>query len=179
MNNTSSVATTSSNISYNGFLNIKLKHNGKVFPFIFVNSGTQFLFDTLTKFLAGYTVYDSVPKYFDFQTAVSTNTYVTCLKSKIRLTGGVYGELAGANRSDRNEDKSAEGRVMYSAVITYDDKLLDESLNSPRVVLKDSSNNIIAFIENPQLQTVWDSIVKGTEAILEWTMVFKNESKNG
>lgn len=175
MSNISSVATTTSNISYNGFLNVKLKHKGKVFPFMFVNSGTQFLFDTITKFLAGYTVYDCVPKYFDFQTKNDDNNYVTCLQSSVKLTGAVYGEAAGAQRSNDNESKSTEGRVMYNAIVTYEDKSSRTTLNSPRVVLKDSSNNIIAFIENQQLQSVWDSIVKGTEAVMEWTMVFKNQ----
>ena len=174
MNNISGVATTSSNISYSGFLNVKLKHKGKVFPFMFVNSGTQFLFDTITKFLAGYTVYDCVPKYFDFQTKVD-NRYVTCLQSEVRLTGAVYGESAGATQSKDNESKSAEGRVMYNAIVTYEDKSSRTTLNSPRVVLKDSSDNIIAFIENERLQSVWESIVKGTEAVIEWTMVFKNQ----
>lgn len=174
MSNISSVSTTNSKIGYSGFLNIKLKHKGKEFPFLFVNSGTQFLFDTITKFLAGYTVYDCVPKYFDLQTKVD-NQYITCLQSQIRLTGAVYGDAAEAKRSSLNESKTAEGRVMYNAIVTYEDKSSRTTLNSPRVVLKDASNNIIAFIESSELQTVWDSIVRGTEAVMEWTMVFKND----
>lgn len=167
MNNTSSVSSTSTVLDYHGFLNVKLKHKGKVFPFTFVNNGTKFLFDTITKFLAGYEVSDCVPKYFDFQTKTSSGEYVSCLQSTIRLTGAVYGDMAQASSSD--------GRVMYNAIVTYEDKSSRSALVSPRVVLKDSSNNVIAVIQNENLHEVWESIVKGTEAVIEWTMVFKNQ----
>ena len=64
---------------------------------------------------------------------------------------------------------------MYNAIVHYEDSSSRSALVSPRVVLKDSSNNVIAVIQNENLHEVWESIVKGTEAVIEWTMVFKNQ----
>ena len=39
----------------------------------------------------------------------------------------------------------------------------------------DSKKQPLAFIENPILDTLYDSLKDGTDAIIEWRMIFSNK----
>ena len=166
MSNDMCASVCSNTLSYQGNVSITLRKDGHSYPFNFHNAGTKHLFDTITKSLAGYSVADSIPARVDVQQKLKSDQWATCLKNSVPFTGIVYGEAAEATSND--------GKLLLNAVLTYEDKRPITTLSTPRIVVLDSKSRILAYIENEQLQQLWDQVTEDTEAIIMWTMIFKD-----
>ena len=156
-------ASIGNSFSYKGNVNIKLKRNNKVFQFKCLNKGTIEFLTMLSKVVAGYTPSEYIPRYVDFQTN-DGNGYRSALVSDVRLTGVVYGEQAGAT--------GTTAKTLFNGFI---DKGSESTLSKPRLVLLDAKKNVVASVQDDNLNTVWETLVKGTEAVIEWTMSFESE----
>lgn len=159
-------ASTGNSFSYKGNVNIKLKRNNKLFQFKCLNAGTIQFLTMLSKVVAGYAPDECIPRYIDFQTN-DANGYRSALVSDVRLTGVVYGEQAGATHTT--------AKTLFNGFIGYEDKGSESTLSDPRLVLLDAKKNVVAWVQDENLNTVWETLVKGTEAVIEWTMSFENK----
>lgn len=166
MSNSTCASLCSNQFAYEGKVSITLSRHGHKYPFSFHNEGTKFLFDSITKALAGYSVKDNLPSYIDIQEEVDDGVWGTCLKNAVPFTGVVYGDPAEATSSD--------GRLLLNALLTYDDKRPLLQIQKPRIVILDRRSNVLAFIRSDELKKLWEQITESTEALVEWTMIFKN-----
>lgn len=164
-------ARLSNSISYKGVVTVTLSTSGHKRPFQMYNTGTKHLFDTLSRAIAGYPITGATPKYIDIQSATLPDVYETALSTRIPLTGIVYGEAAEASDN--------EGRVLLNATITKEDKQPVSTLNDGRLVILDGNRRPLAVIggtnNSSQIQALWEAITDSTDAIIEWTLIFRGE----
>lgn len=167
----------SNSFIYEGMVNIKLKHNGKIYALNTYNTGTKLLVDTIAKALSGTSVSENIPRYLDFvygekNDEGSYKNKSSLLKSSIPFVGKVYGEMAKTSEIDENASC-----LLLSATISAADVHSVPNCLNPQLSMLDSSNNVLAFIDdkNKLLTTLYDSLKDGTDAIIEWRMIFSNK----
>ena len=161
-------ANFSNETTYKGVVNITLSTKGHKRPFQMYNTGTKHLFDTLSKAMAGYSVTGCTPRYIDIQYASIPDVYQTALSTRIPFTGIVYGEAAEAGEN--------EGRVLLNATITSEDKQPINTLSDARLVILDGNKRPLAIVggsNSAQVQELWNAITDATDAIVEWSLIFR------
>ena len=168
----------SNSFTYEGVVNIKLKRNGKVYALNIHNTGTKLLVETIAKALSGTNVTENIPKYLTFicgEKNLETGEYITVsklLRNKIPFVGKVYGDVAKTDKM--NENSSC---LLLSATISAADVNPVNISNNKQLRMLDSNDNILATIDNKNelLNTLYDSLKDGTDAIIEWRMIFSNK----
>lgn len=167
----------SNSFTYEGMVNIKLKRNGKIYALNTYNTGTKLLVDTIAKALSGTSVAENIPRYLDFVYGEknddgSYKNESSLLKTSIPFVGKVYGDMA--KTSDIDENASC---LLLSATISAADRNLVQTCPNKQLRMLDSNSNVLAFIDNKNnlLDTLYDSLKDGTDAIIEWRMIFSNK----
>lgn len=165
----------SNSFTYEGKINIKLKNKNKTFTLKVHNEGTKFLADTIAKALSGANISENIPRYLSFicgekDEKGNINSPESLLTSNIPFIGKVYGDMA--RTSDMPENW---GCLLLSVTISATDRLL--KINTPNKQLRmiSSDGTLLAYIEDPILDTLYDSLKDGTDAIIEWRMIFANK----
>ena len=165
----------SNSFTYEGKINVKLKCKDKIYTLNTHNTGTKLLVDTIAKALSGTSVADNVPRYLDFIYGEKDDKGVyikedSLLKTVIPFVGKVYGDMA--KTPDLDENCSC---LLLSATISAADRNLIQTTPNKQLRMLDSKKQPLAFIENPILDTLYDSLKDGTDAIIEWRMIFSNK----
>lgn len=156
--------------SYRGEVTVSIKNKGVTFPSFMINQGTKHLLDTVTRALAGYSIKEFVPRYVDIvHGSPKLEDSPSCLVQPCLLSGVVYGAPAEATDS--------EGVLLLNSIITYEDKRNIATLDNPKIVLRDASSNILAYVESATVNDLWEKITDGSEALIEWKMIFTNKEK--
>ena len=163
----------SSGIGYEGEVTLKLS-NGKTVSKTYTlhNRGKEGLWKLLARAVTGYDVRSEAPRFIDVVNFLNDGNYVSCLKSKLKITGGVYGDLASDGAS--SEDSVS---AKFTTVLTANDKISNLSPAYPSFVLY-SNNAELAIVkgkyEDPDIATLINSVANGIDVIIEWKMTFKN-----
>ena len=166
--------------TYNGKVSFKLKRNGREYSLYTHNEGTKYLWDTVTKALAGQNVSDRVPRYIDFEYVLKEIVDTkekevphSLITEPIPFTGIVWGEMAQEVTSEHN------GTLMLTAVITANDKLSVDTSNPSitrlQLTMKSKEGRTLATVSDDSLYDLYNSLTEGTDAVIEWRMIFKNE----
>lgn len=163
----------SSGIGYEGEVTLKLS-NGKTVnkTYTLHNQGKEGLWKLLARAVTGYDVRSEAPRFIDVVNFLNDGNYVSCLKSKLKITGGVYGHLV-PDSPLLSDGMSAK----FTAVLTANDKISNLSPAYPSFVLY-SNNAELAIVrgkdEDSDIATLINSVAKGIDVIIEWKMTFKN-----
>lgn len=164
-------ADTKNTFGYKGEVQITFKCNGVKLTRTIYNTGTQFLFDVITQFLAGYDMSQNVPAYIDVLDGSSS-----IIKRKIPLTGIVWGNAASDNYTFNPEPPYSAGYLKLTATITNDDKSSTTTLSSPSIQIQDRLGNVLCTIQDASINDMWEAIDPNTDAIVDWLLIFRNQS---
>ena len=160
-------------VTYKGKVKIKYKRNNKVYELDNHNTGTKFLGDTISMALAGEDVSLRIPKYLDFIYRYDDND-TRLLSSLIPFTSIVYGDSV-PNASSAPENA---GLLFLSATILPEDIIANFDVSSSNVHLylqmKSITGDLLAELTGEDLKTMYNMLITGTQAIVEWNMQFLN-----
>lgn len=167
-------------LNYSGQVNINLVRNGKVFTVPFLNKGTKLLTNAIAKALAGQDISDTLPRYLDFTYVIEQDGEDTqegrLINTKIPFVGIVWGDVAlPANIQD--PEGSA---LLLQATISSADKVIVTNLDSIkdfRLCITTKTGEVLAFVSDPTLKDMYNALSEGTDAIIEWRMLFHNNIK--
>lgn len=163
-------ADTKNTFGYKGEVQITFKCNGVKLTRTIYNTGTQFLFDIITQFLAGYDMSQNVPAYINILDGNSNE-----IKRRIPLTGIVWGSAASDEYNVNAEPSNSAGYVKLTATITNNDKSSKTTLSSPSIQIQDKLNNVLCTIQDSSINDMWEAINPNTDAIVDWLLIFRNK----
>lgn len=163
-------ADTKNTFGYKGEVQITFKCNGVKLTRTIHNTGTQFLFDIITQFLAGYDVSQNVPAYVDILDGSSSE-----IKRRIPLTGIVWGAAASESYNPNAEALNSAGYIKLTATVTNNDKSSKTTLSSPSIQIQDKLQNILCTIQDSTINDMWEAINPNTDAIIDWLLIFRNQ----
>lgn len=169
----------SNSFIYEGKINIKLKNKEKSYTLKAHNTGTKLLVNTIAKALSGANISENIPRYLDFiygekENGEYKNKPTSILKSIIPFTGKVYGDVAKTPELAQDENCSC---LLLSATISANDRHVVQNAPNKQLRMLNSNQEALAIIENKDnlLDLLYESLKDGTDAILEWRMIFSNK----
>lgn len=170
----------SNSITYKGNVTFKLRRNGKTYSLYTFNKGTTYLTDTITQALAGQDISSRIPTYLNLmysnKGADDTNK-ISLLTHSVPFSGRVWGESAKSTVDDTYKDYST---LLLTATILPSDIISGGNVDncSLHLVMQSVDSKELATISedtlNGNLHTLYKSLCNGTEAIIEWRMIFMN-----
>lgn len=165
----------SNSFTYEGEVSFKLKRNNKLYTINTHNAGTKFLVDAIAKALAGNDITSNLPKYLDFIYTFTNDgeeQIGKLITSPTPFTGIVWGDAASVETLDNNTSC-----LLLSATIAATEKLTVaiEEVDSIQLCMKSLNGDILAYIKDDVLKDLYQSLTDGTDAVIEWRMLFKNK----
>jgi hypothetical protein len=194
MHNTGQI---SNHISYEGKVTFKLIRNNKEYDLFTKNAGTKFLRDLVCRALLGSDITDDLPRYMNFTYTYKDDSNIlrtsNLLLQRVLIDTKTTGEAAGTTE--------VESVLLLKALISFSDLLSEinlrelDGIRSVQLTLESRGVNgrgqILASIEDihdgekwvtDNLVNLYESIngklndpgVTGTDAMIEWRMIFRN-----
>lgn len=153
----------STNLFYQGTVNVKLNINGRIVELSDHNNGCPALRRSFCKFVTGNaSVYNDTPQFLTIK--VSTDNWATStsfLKSPISITGKEW-------QPDEESDYVAKFRCIVTNNDLSETIYADDSSRSFRLYLISGSGEDMAYLDIDA--TKLSQITPGTQAIIEWSM---------
>lgn len=167
----------SNSFTYEGKVDFKLQKNGKLYSIQTDNEGTKYLLDVISKALSGQDISKDIPKYIDFICIDNNGEELSLINHLVPITGAVWGALACENTEI---DINSNGCLLLSGNIEATNKISiseNDYNNEFQLCLCSATKNKLAIIQNESLKNLYLSLTEGTDAIIEWRMVFTNKIK--
>ena len=158
-----------SNLTYYGIATLSVGDKEGLFK----NTGTKELGLIITKALAGYSIADEVPKFFNIQMNEGTDLkpiWTNLLTRELPFTGITY---------SNDVDDECIGKLDLNCIVLASDKLiLSVTENATlRLIMLNNKGNILAEVIDNELPVLFNDITEGTDCIVKWNMSFHSKEQ--
>ena len=165
------------NIGYEGIVKLRFNIGSKEIVYQNHNEGLPSLFKTICKALSGFNIDEDRPHFMNLKYGESATTtqWYSAVVTPMSLSSVTYGP---------DPNHNGDFTVKFTSILTFNNlmyEVTDTDLsgtgNKFRLCLQDSNGIDLAYL--PLEPSALGYLSSGTQAIIEWTMTFKNVLKEG
>lgn len=155
-------------VGYSGNVVIRMSNSKSRRVLELKNNGKKALWNMLAKAVLGIDVSSRIPRYLDMISSSGTSL----LFRRIPFTGSVYHD------TDGKKDYSTS-TVFVAALTSENKKISSGEVGDVTMRMVNSANEVLAEINGSSaLGSIYKNVVPGVDAIIEWEMMFMNNSND-